>query len=389
MNLLEILKFVEEYLKKYSFSKPRLEAEKLVSHILNLDRISLYIYHERNLEEKEKDEIKTYLKQMVKENKKFDEVKKEKINYKDGNLEIFNKSIEYLKKCGINTAKLDTEYIFADALKVNRNMLSFNMAREISPENKDKIRKNIVARGKQREPLQYILGEWEFYGLPFKTDKRALIPRADTEILVEQVKNLMQDKNKNKENINILDIGTGSGAISIALAKELENSQIIGLDISQDAIDLANENKELNQVENINFLVSDLFKIFEDDVVEKNKNLVNKFDVIISNPPYISKAEYETLMPEVKKYEPKNALTDLGDGLFFYEKISETSDKYLKDNGFLVYEIGYNQAKEVSNILEKNNFSVLSVIKDYGGNNRVIIAKKKIKEVDEDVHIFN
>ncbi|MBS9776244.1 MAG: HemK family protein methyltransferase [Fusobacterium sp.] len=260
MNLLQILKFVEEYLQKYSFSKPRLEAEKLVSYVLNLDRISLYIYHERNLEEKEKDEIKSYLKLMTKKNKKFDEVKKEKKDFKSENLEIFNKSIEFLKKCGISSPKLDTEYIFADALKVNKNMLSFNMAREISEEIKDKIRKNIMARGKERKPLQYILGEWEFYGYPFKTDERALIPRSDTEILVEQVKNLMLEKDKNKEDINILDIGTGSGAISIALAKELENSKILGLDISQDAIDLANENKELNQVSNVKFILSNLYE---------------------------------------------------------------------------------------------------------------------------------
>lgn len=374
MNLLEILKFVEEYLKKCSFSKPRLEAEKLVSYVLNLDRISLYIYHERQLEEKEKDEIKAYLKEMTKENKKFEEVKKEKTNYREENLEIFNKSIEYLKKAGISTAKLDTEYIFSDVLKVNRNTLTFNMAREISEENKAKIRKNIVARGKGREPLQYILGEWEFYGYPFKTDKRALIPRADTEILVEQVKLLMQ----NRENLDILDIGTGSGAISIVLAKELKESKVLGLDISQDAIDLAKENKELNKVKNVTFVLSNLF-----ESVDKEQ----KFDIIVSNPPYISKEEYETLMPEVKKYEPKNALTDLDDGLYFYENISKVAGEYLKDSGYIAYEIGYNQAKKVSQILEKNKFNIISLIKDYGGNDRVIIASKKVD--DEDVDIFN
>ncbi len=385
MNLLEILKFVEEYLEKYSFSKPRLEAEKLVSYVLNLDRISLYIYHERQLEEKEKEEIKNYLKEMSTKNKKFDEVKKVKKDFKIENLEIFNKSIDYLKKFGISTAKLDTEYIFADALKVNRNVLTFNMAREISEEIKDKIRKNIVARGKNREPLQYILGEWEFYGYPFKTDKRALIPRADTEILIEQVKTLMKDKNDNKENISILDIGTGSGAISIVLAKELKNSKVLGLDISQDAIDLANENKKLNKVEsNVSFLLSNLFETLKETKSMEEK----KFDVIISNPPYISKDEYEKLMPEVKKYEPKNALTDLADGLSFYEKISKEAGKYLDENGYLVYEIGYNQAKEVSKILKENKFSLVSVVKDYGRNDRVIIAKKKNNEDEDDVNIF-
>ena len=121
MNLLEILKFVEEYLKKYSFSKPRLEAEKLVSYVLNLDRIALYIHHERELTEEEKTSIKQLLKQMVEEKKSFDEIKGEKKDYKTENLDIFNKSVEYLKKNGVPSALVDTEYIFSEALKVSRN----------------------------------------------------------------------------------------------------------------------------------------------------------------------------------------------------------------------------------------------------------------------------
>lgn len=374
MNLLEILKFTEEYLKKYSFSKSRLEAEKLVSYVLNLDRIALYLHHERELNDEEKNLIKHYLKKMVNEQKKFDEVKEEKKDFRIENLEIFKKSVEYLEKFGVPNAKLDTEYIFSEVLSVNRNILNLSMSREITEENKNKIKNMLIARGKNREPLQYILGKWEFYGYPFKTDKRALIPRADTEILVEQCKILMYDR----PNCDILDIGAGSGAISISLAKELPNSKVLGLDISQDAIDLANENKTLNKVENVNFILSDLFKNVEG----------KKFDLIVSNPPYISLEEYKTLMPEVKNYEPQNALTDERDGLYFYEEITKQASEYLKENAYLAFEIGYNQADKIKEIFKKYNFDLISLLKDYGANDRVAVAKRKMKVDDEDVDLF-
>ena len=381
MNLVEILKFSEEYLKKYSFSKPRLEAEKLVSYVLNLDRIALYIHYERELSEEEKNSIKHYLKKMVEENKTFDDLKGEKKDFKAENLDIFNKSVDYLKKNGVPSPLLDTEYIFSDVLKVSRNTLKYSMSREIKEENKDKIREMLVLRAKKRKPLQYILGEWEFYGLPFKVSEGVLIPRADTEILVEQCIQLMREV----EEPNILDIGSGTGAISIAIANELKSSSVTGIDINEKAIELANKNKTLNKIKNINFVKSNLFENLDKDF---------KYDLIVSNPPYISKNEYETLMPEVKNYEPQNALTDLGDGLYFYREISKLAGEYLKDTGYLAYEIGYNQAKDVTKILQNNNFDILSVIKDYGGNDRVVIAKKAVKtenfeeiEEEEDVNL--
>lgn len=381
MNLVEILKFTEEYLKKYSFSKPRLEAEKLVSYVLNLDRIALYIHYERELSEEEKNSIKHYLKKMVEENKTFDDLKGEKKDFKAENLDIFNKSVDYLKKNGVPSPLLDTEYIFSDVLKVSRNTLKYSMSREIKEEDKNKIREMLVLRAKKRKPLQYILGEWEFYGLPFKVSEGVLIPRADTEILVEQCIQLMREV----EEPNILDIGSGSGAISIAIANELKSSSVTGIDINEKAIELANENKTLNKIENVNFIKSDLFEKIDKDF---------KYDLIVSNPPYISKNEYKTLMPEVKNYEPQNALTDLGDGLYFYREISKLAGEHLKDTAYLAYEIGYNQAKDVTKILQNNNFDILSVIKDYGGNDRVVIAKKTIKtenfeeiEEEEDVNL--
>ena len=377
MNLLEILKFSEEYLKKYSFSKPRLEAENLVSYVLNLnDRLTLYIYHERTLTETEKNQIKYYLKKMVEENKSFNEIKEYRKNFSEENKEILNKSIDFLKKNGVSSAKLDTEYIFAHVLKIDKNILTMELSKEISEEDKNKIRELIILRGKNRKPLQYILGEWEFYGLPFKTDERALIPRPDTEILVENCIIKLKEKNKPL----VLDIGTGSGAIAISIAHEVPEALVLAVDISDKALELANENKQFNEISNLKIMKSDLFQNIKEDV---------KFDMIISNPPYISLNEFQTLMPEVKNYEPKNALTDEKNGLFFYEEIAKKAKDFLKDDGILAFEIGYNQANDISKILKDNKYFIDSLIKDYGGNDRVIIASPmlEIEGDEEDVDL--
>lgn len=380
MRLLEILEFSKEYLKKYSFSKPRLESEKVISHILGIKRIELYSNFEMELESGEKDKIKIFLREMARKRKTFDEIIKEKENsfeekqeekisekksFKDENINLLSKSIQYLKKYNVENARLDAEYIFAYVLGVKRISLMLNFDEEISEENKNLIRQYIVRRGKYREPLQYIVKEWEFYGYPIKVDGRVLIPRQDTEILVEQCIFLM----KEKENPKILDIGTGSGAISIALAKELPESEVLGLDVSDDALKMAVINRELNNVSNLKFLKSDVFQ----HVREKN------YDLIVSNPPYIPVEEYNELMPEVKEYEPRMALTDGGDGYYFYKKISEESVNYLKNGGYLAFEVGYNQGETVSQFMEKNGFQIIGRVADYGGIERVIIGRKEEK----------
>ncbi len=207
MRLLEILEFSKEYLKKYSFSKPRLESEKVISHILGIKRIELYSNFEMELESGEKDKIKIFLREMARKRKTFDEVIKEKENsfeekqeekssekksFKDENINLLSKSIQYLKKCNVENARLDAEYIFSYVLGVKRISLMLNFDEEISEENKNLIRQYIVRRGKYREPLQYIVKEWEFYGYPIKVDGRVLIKRKDTEIIFEQCIYLMK-----------------------------------------------------------------------------------------------------------------------------------------------------------------------------------------------------
>ena len=366
MNLLEILNFSKEYLEKASIKKARLESEKILSYVLKIDRIGLYAHFDRILFGEEKNQIKLYLKIIAEEKKSFDDIKKnlntDDKDYRKENYSMLNKSIEYLKKYEVPNPRLDAEYIFANILGVNRMMLSLNLNREISQENKDRIRIMIVERGKKRRPLQYILGQWEFFGNVFIVDERVLIPRNDTEILVEQCKYILSEMKNGK----VLDIGCGSGAISISLAKELPDFEILGIDISDGALEVSQINKELNKTENVLFKKSNVFSELKG----------RKFNMIISNPPYIPQTEYDELMVEVKEYEPKLALTDGGMGVSFYKKISEESFEYLEDGGYLAFEIGYNQLEEVKEIMEKNKFVICFTVKDYGGNDRVIIGKK-------------
>lgn len=370
MKLLEILKFSEEYLKKYSFSKPRLESEKIIADVLNLDRITLYAYFDRILTDEQKSKIKECLKIMARKRISFDEVKEKnikkniEIDYTDKNKQLLLKSIDYLEANKVKNSRLDVEYIFSYVLNVKKSLLTLNLKRQIDEIEKDKIRKLLYKRAKKRIPLQYLLGEWEFYGLPFLVDERVLIPRPDTEILVEQCKYILNDMVSPK----ILDIGTGSGAISISLAKAFPMANILGADISLDALEVAVKNRELNNIDkNLKFIKSDIFSKIKD----------KEYDMIISNPPYISKNEYEELMPEVRIHEPQNALTDNEDGYSFYKKISKTAGKYLKPRGYLIFEIGYNQAEKVSDFMMENSFDIVDIVKDYGGINRVIIGRKR------------
>ena len=218
----------------------------------------------------------------------------------------------------------------------------------------------IVEKRKQNYPLQYIFGKWEFYGLELFVDESALIPRFETEILVDEILKLDCKKDK------ILDIGCGSGAISLALADNLKKSYVYGIDINKEAIKLSNKNKEKLNLKNVDFFESDIFS----NIKEKN------FDIIVSNPPYIDEIDMKTLEKELS-FEPKNALYGGKDGLFFYKKIISGSLDYLSANGVLAFEIGYNQMKIISNLLIENGFEILLQKKDFAGFDRIIIGKRR------------
>ena len=207
-------------------------------------------------------------------------------------------------------------------------------------------------------PLQYALGEWEFYGLTFKVDERALIPRFETEIIVDYIINASWTKN------NILDIGTGTGAIALSLGKNLNQSNILASDIKDEALSLAKENKERLNISNVSFIKSDLFK-----------EIFGKFDIIISNPPYINETDYDSLDKRLY-YEPKSALFSEENGLYFYKRIVREAKNYLIDGGRLVFEIGYDQKKSLFNLLNEFDFKNIECIKDYNNFDRFIIAEK-------------
>lgn len=207
-------------------------------------------------------------------------------------------------------------------------------------------------------PLQYALGFWQFLNIKLIVDRRALIPRFETEIIVDYI---IKSTIKKDE---ILDIGTGSGAISLGLAKNLPKSHVVGVDISEEALSLSEENKKNLNIDNVNFIKSDLFY-----------NVDGKFDIIISNPPYINEKDYLAL-DEKLYYEPKLALYGGKDGLYFYRKIIKDANKFLNDKAHLIFEIGYDQKDSINELLVKSDFKNIINLKDYNGYDRFIIAQK-------------
>ena len=220
----------------------------------------------------------------------------------------------------------------------------------------------------QGVPLQYILGETEFFGLMFQVDERALIPRPETEILVEMVLKSAAGQMK------ILDIGTGSGCIAVSLAKFLPEAQIDALDVSFEALSLAKENALINSADkNINFLQSDLFSVFKKNNVN---NRLRNYDIIISNPPYVRSGDINGLQKELA-YEPRMALDGGADGLDFYRRIIAEAGNFLNKEGLLFLEIGFSQGEDIEKIVfAGNDFAVDEIIKDYSGIERVMIMSK-------------
>lgn len=264
-----------------------------------------------------------------------------------------------------DTPKLDIEILLSKALgDVDRLYIHLNLNKELTNEQLEYFNRMIQDRLNGR-PIAYIVNNREFMGLDFYVEEGVLIPRPDTEPLVEEVIELVKDK----EDLKIVDIGTGSGAITVSLARYIKSCEIYSLDISEKALDIGLKNAISNGVENkINFIKSDVFSGIED------KDL--SLDVIVSNPPYIKKADIDTLHTQVKDYEPYIALEGGEDGLDFYRAITEQSIKYLKTEGILAFEVGHDQAQDVSDILNQNGYSKIYTKKDLQGIDRVVIGFK-------------
>lgn len=265
-----------------------------------------------------------------------------------------------------DTPRLDVELFLQKALgDVDRIYIHLNLNKELTNEQYEEFLGYISDRINGR-PVAYIVGNREFMGLDFFVKEGVLIPRPDTETLVEEIIELCKNKN---EEINIVDIGTGSGAITVSLAKYIENSRIISLDISDIPL-------EVGKINAVNNGVDDKIEFIKSDVFSGIKNRGEKFDIIVSNPPYIPKKDIETLHTQVKDYEPYNALEGGEDGLDFYRQITEESIQYLKQNGILAYEVGHDQAEDVSKIMKYHGYDKIYTKKDIQGIDRVVIGFK-------------
>jgi release factor glutamine methyltransferase len=279
-------------------------------------------------------------------------------------LEAIKLSTEYLKKKDIESPRVNAEILLSEVLKCKRLELYLAFDKPIIENELIQYREFIRKRG-LRTPLQYIVGNVEFYGMKFLVNENVLIPRPETELLVEKI---ILD-NQPADNLRILDIGTGSGNISISLAKHLSNSKVIAIDISNSAINVAKQNAELNIVkENIIFIN---FNIKKD-----NLSALKKFDIIVSNPPYVSQSDFNDLEPELKLYEPGIALTDEKDGLSFYKKIIDSASELLNPNGKIYFEIGKDQHQQVMNMMQEI-FTDVKSYKDYSGIDRIVYGVLK------------
>ena len=274
---------------------------------------------------------------------------------------LLNTGSNHLKNSNIFTHKLDSEILLSKILNQTREELLINLDKKVSLKNIKQFNK-LIKRRSNREPIAYILRKKEFWSKNFVVNKNTLIPRPETELMVEKIVNIFQNKKP-----FILDIGTGSGCILISILSELKEALGIGVDISNNGIKIAIKNSKKHQLSNkIRFYRKSFTQIFN-----------YKFDLIVSNPPYIVSNDMRNLEDDIKKFEPKLALDGGNDGLDVIKKVIYKSKYILKINGMLALEIGNKQHKKVSQILEKENFRVVDLIKDYKSNVRCIISKLK------------
>lgn len=272
--------------------------------------------------------------------------------------EIIEKANKILIENNISESNLKAKIILANILNIDKSYLTINYEKDLSQEIENVFFQKINMLI-ENEPVQYITNNQEFYGYNFYVDKNVLIPQPDTEVLVEEIINLAK---KQEKNLKILDLCTGSGAIAVSIYKNLENVEISASDISKPALEVANMNFQKNECK-INLIESNLFE-----------NINDKFDIIVSNPPYIETEIIKTLSEEVKK-EPILALDGGEDGLDFYRKIIEDAKEYLNENGYLAFEIGYNQKDVVEKILRDGGYRNIYSRKDLSGNDRIVVGQ--------------
>jgi len=275
--------------------------------------------------------------------------------------DILDWGVEYFEKKQIESPRLNIELLTCKVLNLNRLDLYMKFDKPLNKNELTELREYVKRRA-ANEPLQYIIGDVEFYNRIYKVNKSALIPRPETEKLIDQI---VKENSNNKENIKtILDIGTGTGCIAISLDLEFPNSEVFAIDISDQALQLAQENAD-----SLNSGV----KFFNMNILEKIPK--KKFDLIVTNPPYVSSIDYKGLENELKNYEPDIALTDNSDGLNFYRRYAEIFNSILNSKGIAYLEIGYNQEDEIIKLFNQKEF-IINKFKDDQGIYRIIKLEK-------------
>ena len=276
--------------------------------------------------------------------------------------ELLNIGTKTLNEVNIDTSRLDSQLLLGKVLNKDKLYLITNNDKKVE-ESDTKEYLKLIEKRKNKMPIRYILGECDFMGLDFYVEEGVLIPRSDTEVLVEEVLNRIGED----ESLMVCDLCSGSGAIGIALAHYRNNIKVDAIDY----YDIPEKVTKMNIIKNnlqdrINFIKSDLLK----EVIKLEK----VYDIIVSNPPYIKEEEIGKLMSDVKDYEPHTALSGGEDGLIFYRRIVEESRKVLKENGILSFEIGYDQGEDVKKLMESNGYEEVKVIRDLAGLDRVVIG---------------
>ncbi len=279
------------------------------------------------------------------------------------NIEVaIKKACEELKKNKISSALLDSELLLSKVIKKDRKFILLNLDKEIDQSDQKSFRDLIIKRSNGK-PLAHLTGIKSFWNYDFKINEKVLIPRPDTEIIVEQVLDIY----KNKNNVNFLEVGIGSGCIGLSILKEKKSFKATGVDLSQDCIEICKSNANI-------LGVGDRLKLLKSDV----DNLIfRKYDLIVSNPPYVKKLDLSKLNKEVKNYEPRLALDGGLEGLSVIRKVIKKATELIKIRGKLILEIGYDQKEPVKKILNENNFYINKIIKDLAKNDRCIVSTKK------------
>jgi len=277
-------------------------------------------------------------------------------------IDIIRWGTDYFTEKNIDSPRLTIELLLCKILECERISLYTNFEKPLSDDELYRLRE-LIKRRIKREPLQFILGKTKFYDSDLFLNNSTIVPRPETELLVEYADKIIKS---NPEIEYILDIGTGSGCTAIPLAKRYPDKNFHAIDINPKALILAEKNAIYNGLKNINF--------YELDILKMTPN--QKFDLIISNPPYISQVEYQILEPEVLYYEPKEALTDNSDGLTFYRRFSEIFREILESNGKFILEIAYNQSDEVFQLFNQKGYKV-NFVKDWNSINRIVFGSNQ------------